>query len=87
MVNFLRMFRRMDDDGSNSLKFEEFHKGIVETGLNSNEAEAKQMFKRFDKDGSGTVNIDEFLMAIRVRFHRSTDSTKINRPGYNIRMY
>lgn len=61
-----RMFRRMDDDGSKALKFEEFYKGVTETGLIVSEDEAKQMFVKFDKDGSGTVNIDEFLMAIRV---------------------
>ena len=56
----------MDDDGSKSLNFPEFHKGIVETGLKANEEEAQKMFDRFDKDGGGTINIDEFLIAIRV---------------------
>lgn len=59
----------MDDDGSKALCFEEFHKGIVETGLKCTEDEAKDMFQQFDKDGGGTVNIDEFLMAIRVSIY------------------
>ena len=64
-MNF-RMFRRMDDDGSKNLNFEEFYKGIVETGLKCNEEECQKIMAKFDKDGNGTVNIDEFLIAIRV---------------------
>ena len=61
------MFRRMDDSGNKVLEFEEFHKGIIETGLKGvSEDDAREMFNHFDKDGGGTVNIDEFLMAIRV---------------------
>ena len=57
----------MDDSGNKVLEFEEFHKGIIETGLKGiTEDDAKEMFAHFDKDGGGTVNIDEFLMAIRV---------------------
>ena len=56
----------MDDDGSKSLIFEEFAKGVRETGLDCTDDECRIMFEQFDKDGSGTVNIDEFLMAIRV---------------------
>ena len=49
------------------MEFEEFHKGIIETGLKGvSEDDAREMFNHFDKDGGGTVNIDEFLMAIRV---------------------
>ena len=64
------MFRRMDDDGSKSLQFQEFSKGIRETGLECTNEEAKEMFTTFDKDKSGSVNIDEFLLAIRVRNFR-----------------
>jgi len=60
-----RMFRRMDDDNSKVLEFDEFHKGVIETGLKLTEEEAKEMFDHFDKDKGGTVNIDEFLMAVR----------------------
>merc|ERR1712062_656264 len=60
-----RMFRRMDDDGSKNLNFEEFYKGIVETGLKCSEEECQKIMDKFDKDGNGTVNIDEFLIAIR----------------------
>lgn len=61
------MFRRMDDDGSRSLSFAEFSKGITETGLMLDSEEMEQLFRAFDADGSGLVNIDEFLLAVRVR--------------------
>ena len=60
------MFRRMDDDSSKALKFDEFYKGVTETGLIMSEDAAREMFAKFDMDGSGTINIDEFLIAIRV---------------------
>ena len=60
------MFRRMDDDGSKNLGYDEFKKGIDDTGLDLSEEAYKEMFTKFDKDGSGKVSIDEFLFAIRV---------------------
>ena len=60
------MFRRMDDDGSKNLGYDEFRKGIDETGLEISEDGFKEMFAKFDKDGSGKLSIDEFLYSIRV---------------------
>jgi len=65
ILGFGRVFRRMDDDGSRTLGYEEFKKGIMESGLNVSEDSSKEMFGEFDNDGSGTVSIDEFLRAIR----------------------
>ena len=81
------MFRRMDDDGSKSLQFQEFSKGIRDTGLECTNEEAKEMFNTFDKDKSGSVNIDEFLLAIRVSkifFFRklSTNLTELKKNNY-----
>ncbi|XP_071529880.1 crustacean calcium-binding protein 23 [Panulirus ornatus] len=64
-----KVFRRMDDDGSHSLNFEEFSKGIRETGLSLNEEETKNLFKAFDKDDGGSVNYEEFLVAIRPKMN------------------
>ena len=56
----------MDDDGSKNLCYDEFRKGIEETGLELTEEGYKEMFVLFDKDGSGKVSIDEFLFSVRV---------------------
>ena len=56
-----RMFRRIDDDRSKQLSYEEFRKGIHDTGLVMEEEGYREMFTMFDKDGSGQVSIDEFL--------------------------
>jgi len=60
-----RMFRRMDDDGSKNIGYDEFRKGIDETGLELSEEGYKEMFSKFDKDGSGKLSIDEFLFSVR----------------------
>jgi len=65
ILGFGRVFRRMDDDGSRSLGYEEFKNGIAESGLNVSDESSKELFDEFDKDGSGTVSVDEFLRAIR----------------------
>lgn len=56
----------MDDDGNKGLNYEEFEKGIRETGLIITEEQTKQLFSRFDKDNSGTIDMTEFLIALRV---------------------
>lgn len=61
-----RMFRRIDDDRSKQLSYEEFRKGIHDTGLVMEEEGYREMFNMFDKDGSGQVSIDEFLYSVRV---------------------
>ena len=68
------MFRRMDDDRSKNLGYDEFRKGIEETGLDLKEEGYKEMFTKFDKDGSGKLSIDEFLFSIRVK-SRKLDSS------------
>ncbi|XP_063074619.1 calcyphosine-like a [Engraulis encrasicolus] len=60
-----RTFRIMDDDGTKSLDFEEFMKGMETYGLILAKESAADLFRLFDKDGSGTINFDEFLEKIR----------------------
>ena len=57
----------MDDDGNKNLNFEEFYKGLVETGCDLSQPDAQAVFRKFDRDGNGSVNVNEFLMGIRVR--------------------
>ncbi|XP_028404751.1 calcyphosin-like protein [Dendronephthya gigantea] len=60
-----RTFRIMDDDGSKSLNFDEFEKGLHDYGVALDKEHAQQAFAAFDKDGSGSVDINEFLLALR----------------------
>ena len=57
----------MDDDGSKALGFEEFSKGLRDTGLELDDEGYREMFETFDKDSSGQLSIDEFLYSVRVR--------------------
>ncbi|XP_056127666.1 calcyphosine-like a [Rhinichthys klamathensis goyatoka] len=60
-----RTFRIMDDDGSKSLDFQEFQKGLENYGVSVGKDKAQQIFAMMDKDGSGTLNFDEFLEKLR----------------------
>lgn len=57
----------MDDDGSRSLNFEEFRKGIEESGVSVDANGCRALFDCFDIDHSGSVCINEFLRGIRVK--------------------
>ena len=61
-----RVFRRFDNDGSGSLKMDEFSQGIRECGLDLTDDEMNELFSRFDADNSGSIDYNEFLRAIRV---------------------
>ncbi|XP_016142410.1 calcyphosin-like protein isoform X3 [Sinocyclocheilus grahami] len=58
-------FRMMDDDGSKSLDFQEFEKGLENYGVSVGKDTAQQIFAMMDKDGSGTINFDDFLDKLR----------------------
>ena len=57
----------MDDDGSKSIDFKEFRKGLRDYGCDIDPEEVQEMFNAFDKDGSGVIDFDEFLVNLRVR--------------------
>lgn len=57
----------MDDDSSGGLSFEEFSKGVKDTGLQlARDEDMKALFELFDKDNSGVINVEEFLRGVRV---------------------
>ncbi|XP_004450277.2 calcyphosin [Dasypus novemcinctus] len=60
-----RFFRRLDQDGSQSLDAGELRRGLAELGLALDVAEAEGVCRRWDRDGSGTLDLEEFLRALR----------------------
>lgn len=60
ILGLARLFRIMDDDGSNSLSFAEFRKAMKEIKLTLSEVELLVLFKRFGKLsvlGGSTCNL------------------------------
>eukprot|EP01137_Pigoraptor_chileana_P012552 Opistho-2@65050 len=60
-----RIFRIMDDDGSKSLDYNEFKKGLQDYGVYVDDAAVRKLFKEFDENGDGRLNFDEFLKKLR----------------------
>ncbi|XP_003390641.1 PREDICTED: calcyphosin-like protein [Amphimedon queenslandica] len=82
-----RVFRIMDDDGSRSLSYDEFKKGLHDYGLSLTDSESKQMFQKFDQDKNGSIDFDEFLIKLRPPMSQSRISiidqayNKLDRTG------
>ena len=49
IIGLARVFKIMDDDGSNTLSFQEFKKAMKECGMVLTDAELIMLFKRFGK--------------------------------------
>lgn len=53
-------------DGSKSIEFSEFKKGLTDFGIHYDNAnEYKLAFEIFDEDGSGSIDFDEFIRKLR----------------------
>ncbi|KAF8785361.1 calcyphosin-like protein [Argiope bruennichi] len=68
-----RVFRRMDDNGNGVLSFEEFKKGLHDSGFDRSmdDFEMEELFQMFDRDNSGAISYDEFLRAIRPKMSQN----------------
>jgi Ca2+-binding EF-hand superfamily protein len=65
IVGLGRKFRIMDDDGSNTLDYDEFRKCLAEHAFDLSDTQQRKIFKHFDQDNSGSISYDEFLVGIR----------------------
>ena len=65
MIGLQRIFKIMDDNGSNTLDIQEFWKAIKDFRVKISQDEARHLFTLFDEDGNDELSIDEFLLAIR----------------------
>ena len=55
------MFRRMDDDGSKALSFEEFSNGITETGMHIfQRIHLNLKWRKRSKFSRGHINLNKF---------------------------
>lgn len=60
-----RTFKIMDDDGSRSIDYREFKKGLHDYGVSLEDEQIKALYDQLDRDHSGTIDFDEFLRALR----------------------
>lgn len=64
IIGLARLFKIMDDDGSNSLSFAEFKKAMKELAMDLSDVELIMLFKRFDQAGTGAIQYNDFLKTI-----------------------
>lgn len=65
LLGLAAAFRKLDQDFSNGIQFEEFRKGFEELGINLPKGDLKRVFQVFDKDNSGTIDFKEFIDALK----------------------
>jgi hypothetical protein len=66
IIGLGRLFKIMDDDGSNSLSFQEFKKAMREIRMGLDDAELIILFKRFDISNAGAISYNDFLTTVAV---------------------
>ena len=66
LIGLQRVFRIMDDDGSQALNMSEFKKAMKEMKIVfKRDTDMDVLFRLFDRDHSGSISYDEFITMIR----------------------
>ncbi|XP_066989028.1 crustacean calcium-binding protein 23-like [Macrobrachium rosenbergii] len=65
ILQFGKMFRRLDEDKSLTLSKEEFMDVLQQFGLDMSSEEFAEIYAAFDEDGTGSINYSEFLDKLR----------------------
>jgi len=65
MIGLQRLFKMMDDDGSQSLSLPEFTKTCRDFKVGISDENVPILFSVFDSNGDGTLNYKEFIDAVR----------------------
>ena len=65
MIGLKRLFKMMDDDGSQTLSVPEFGKACKDFKIGISDENVPILFALFDKNGDKTLQFDEFIAAVR----------------------
>lgn len=65
LIGLQRLFKIMDDDGSQTLSLPEFSKACRDFKIGISDENVPILFSKFDVNNDGTISYDEFLMAVR----------------------
>jgi len=71
IVGLQRIFKDMDDDGSNCLNLHEFQKACRNFKIGISDEYLPTLFNAFDLNNDKTLSIHEFLVAIRGNMSRN----------------
>ncbi|KAJ8305623.1 hypothetical protein KUTeg_016168 [Tegillarca granosa] len=59
------LFARFDEDGSNSVDYDEFRQGIKEAGIRLSEYQVDKLIKFIDIDGDGDIDFSELVLKMK----------------------
>ena len=65
IIGLQRLFKIMDDDGSQTLSLPEFSKACRDFRIGVSDENVPILFSKFDANNDGTISYDEFLRAVR----------------------
>lgn len=65
LIGLQRLFKIMDDDGSQTLSLPEFSKACRDFRIGISDENVPILFSKFDVNNDGTISYDEFLYAVK----------------------